>query len=113
MPDDEARWLRLDRRAGETLRTALERTLREAIVSGALRPGVRLPSTRGLAAHLGISRGVITEAYEQMEAQGFLVARTKSVPVVADVASPPPPTPPQSQPATTPRYDLTPTTPDV
>src|SRR6266496_1193717 len=92
MRDDEARWLRLEGREGETLRAAVERMLREAIVSGALRPGVRLPSSRGLAAHLGVSRGVATEAYGQLAAQGFLVGRTKSVPVVAHVASSAPPT---------------------
>jgi len=113
MRDDEARWLRLERRAGETLRAAVERMLREAIVSGALRPGVRLPSSRGLAAHLGISRGVTTEAYAQLAGQGFLVGRTKSVPVVAHVASSPPPTIPRKAEPRRPRFDLTPTTPDV
>ena len=87
MRDDEARWLGLDRRAGETLRTAVERMFREAVVSGALRPGVRLPSSRGLASHLGVSRGVTSEAYGQLAAQRFLVSRPKSVPVVADVAA--------------------------
>src|SRR5439155_13251041 len=95
MRDDEARWLHLERRAGETLRAAVERMLREAIRSGALRPGVRLPSSRGLAAQLGVSRGVASEAYGQLAAQGFLVSRTKSVPVVAYVASSPPPTRPR------------------
>jgi GntR family transcriptional regulator / MocR family aminotransferase len=113
MRDDEARWLRLERRAGETLRTAVERMLREAIVSGALRPGVRLPSSRGLAAHFGISRGVASEAYGQLAAQGFLVSRTKSVPVVANVASSPAPTIPRRVEPSRPRFDLTPTTPDV
>jgi GntR family transcriptional regulator / MocR family aminotransferase len=110
---DEARWLRLERRAGETLRSEVERMLREAIVSGALRPGVRLPSSRGLAAHLGVSRGVTTEAYDQLTAQGFLVSRTKSVPVVADVASSSPPTVTRRVEPRPPRFDLTPTTPDV
>jgi GntR family transcriptional regulator / MocR family aminotransferase len=113
MRNEEARWLSLERRPGETLRAAVERVLREAITSGALRPGVRLPSSRGLAAHLGISRGVATEAYGQLEAQGFLVSRTKSVPVVADVASTPPPAVSPSVAPNAPRFDLTPTTPDV
>jgi len=113
MRDDEARWLRLEGREGETLRAAVERMLREAIVSGALRPGVRLPSSRGLAAHLGVSRGVATEAYGQLAAQGFLVGRTKSVPVVAHVASSAPPTIARRVEPPRPRFDLTPTTPDV
>jgi GntR family transcriptional regulator / MocR family aminotransferase len=111
--EDEARWLRIEQRRGETLRAAVERMLREAIRSGALRPGVRLPSSRGLAAQLGVSRGVASEAYGQLAAQGFLVSRTKSVPVVAYVASSPPPTRLRRVLPPAPRFDLTPTTPDV
>ena len=66
MRTDEARWLRLEPQPGETLRSALERTLRDAIRGGVLRPGVRLPSSRALAAQLGISRGVASDAYEQL-----------------------------------------------
>lgn len=113
MPNEEARWLRLERRDGETLMVAAERALLEAIRSGALRPGVRLPSSRALAAQLGVSRGVASEAYAQLAAQGYLVVRTKSAPVVASVASPPPPARPPVEPAPAPRFDLTPTTPDV
>ena len=55
----------LQPRPRETLRVALERSLREAIRAGALRPGVPLPSSRTLAASLGVSRGVVTDAYDQ------------------------------------------------
>src|SRR5712692_264096 len=113
MDFDEARWLRLEPRPGETLRTAVERTLREAIVAGALRSGVRLPSSRALAAELGLSRGVTSEAYAQLAAQGFLINRSRAAPVVAQVAlrtGAAKPLVPTSKP---PRYDLTPTTPDV
>jgi GntR family transcriptional regulator/MocR family aminotransferase len=113
MEFDEARWLSLDRRDGETLRAALGRALREAILTGALRSGVRLPASRALAQQLGVSRGVVTDVYGQLEAQGFVVSRAREAPVVASVQGPrvvraepeledPPP-----------RYDLTPTTPDV
>ena len=104
----------LSPRPGETLRRALERTLREAISIGVLRDGTRLPSSRALASVLGVSRGVVTDAYAQLEAQGFLTIAPRSVPVVA--ASPAAPARAQrEQPATArqPRYDLTPTTPDV
>src|SRR6266540_2846752 len=113
MDTDESRWLKLERRPRETLRAALERTLRQAILSGALRPGVRLPSSRLLAAQFQVSRGVATEAYAQLVAQGFVVARTKAAPVVADLAPPAhaaQPRPPAPRP---PRYDFSPTTPDV
>jgi GntR family transcriptional regulator/MocR family aminotransferase len=110
---DEARWLSLDRRDGETLRAALERSLRDAIASGALRNGVRLPGSRVLAEALGVSRGVVSDAYGQLDAQGFLETRARSAPVVA--ATPVRIHRRRSVEPTelTPRYDLTPTTPDV
>jgi GntR family transcriptional regulator/MocR family aminotransferase len=114
MDVDEARWLTLERRPGETLRAGLERELRDAILAGALREGVRLPGSRALAEALGVSRGVVSDAYGQLEAQGFLVSRSRAAPVVAprpsraDAARPTP-----ARPVRPPRYDLTPTTPDV
>lgn len=51
---------------------ALQEALREAVRSGRLVPGTRLPSSRDLAADLGVSRGLITEAYEQLTAEGYL-----------------------------------------
>ncbi|MGW7659056.1 MocR-like pyridoxine biosynthesis transcription factor PdxR, partial [Streptomyces sp. NPDC054756] len=56
------------RARGRSLREAL----REAVRSGRLAPGTRLPSSRDLAADLGVSRGLITEAYEQLTAEGYL-----------------------------------------
>jgi GntR family transcriptional regulator / MocR family aminotransferase len=110
---DEARWLRVERRPRETLRTAVERTLREAIVDGALRPGVRLPSSRTLATQLGVSRGVTTEAYGQLVAQGFLLSRPRVAPVVAEVATRAREAERPVESPRAPRYDLTPNTPDV
>ncbi|WP_067178682.1 aminotransferase-like domain-containing protein [Microtetraspora niveoalba] len=49
--------------------------LREAIRSGRLGRGARLPASRDLARDLGLSRGVVVEAYEQLVAEGFLDAR--------------------------------------
>ncbi|KDN75216.1 GntR family transcriptional regulator [Streptomyces olindensis] len=51
---------------------ALQAALREAVRSGRLAPGTRLPSSRDLAADLGVSRGLVTEAYEQLTAEGYL-----------------------------------------
>ncbi len=42
--------------------------------SGRLAAGTRLPSSRALAAELGISRGVVLEAYTQLIAEGYLTA---------------------------------------
>lgn len=51
---------------------ALQAALREAVRSGRLVPGTRLPSSRALAGDLGVSRGLVTEAYEQLTAEGYL-----------------------------------------
>ena len=57
------------------LRRRLERELRKAVQTGRLLPGTALPSTRALAAQLGVSRGVVVEAYGQLVAEGYLSAR--------------------------------------
>jgi GntR family transcriptional regulator / MocR family aminotransferase len=74
------------REPGVTLRAQLERHLREAVRSGRLRPGSALPSTRALAEQLGIARGVVVEAYDQLVAEGYLVARQGAATRVADAA---------------------------
>ncbi|MEV3860013.1 PLP-dependent aminotransferase family protein [Streptomyces sp. NPDC050095] len=51
---------------------ALQEALRDAVRAGRLAPGTRLPSSRDLAGDLGVSRGLITEAYEQLTAEGYL-----------------------------------------
>jgi GntR family transcriptional regulator / MocR family aminotransferase len=113
MAVDGSSWLELDRRPRETLRAAVERAVRDAIRGGALRPGVRLPSSRALAAELGVSRGVTTEAYRQLEAQGFLVVGTKAAPRVARVTRRLAPSVRSHPTPRRPRYDFVPTTPDV
>jgi GntR family transcriptional regulator/MocR family aminotransferase len=67
----------LDRGTGQLARQ-LARGLRAAIARGELQPGERLPSTRTLAASLGLSRGTVSEAFEQLVAEGCLQARTGS-----------------------------------
>jgi len=64
----------------------IARGLRDAIRSGRLRPGERLPATRELARDLGLSRGVVVEAYEQLVAEGFLVSRVGAGTRVAPLA---------------------------
>ncbi len=59
-------------------RTQLENGLRQAIRAGRLRPESRLPSSRALAAELGVSRRLVVEAYEQLAAEGYLLARRGS-----------------------------------
>jgi GntR family transcriptional regulator / MocR family aminotransferase len=66
-------------------RAGLERALRAAIRDGRLAPGVRLPATRALAGELGVARGTVTAAYDQLVAEGYLSARHGAGTVVADV----------------------------
>ncbi|TIP77747.1 MAG: winged helix-turn-helix transcriptional regulator, partial [Mesorhizobium sp.] len=58
---------------------------RDAIAKGELKPGERLPSTRALSATLGIARGTIVEAFDQLYAEGYLQTRARSGTVVANV----------------------------
>ncbi|MFE9425363.1 PLP-dependent aminotransferase family protein [Kitasatospora sp. NPDC006697] len=97
--------------AGEGARAALERSLREAVRSGRLATGTPLPATRALAGELGLSRGTVTAAYEQLAAEGYLIARHGSGTRVADVARPERRAG-RGEPAR-PRHDLRPGTPDV
>lgn len=71
-------------------RVLVYRTLLEAIRSGALPPGARLPSARQLAAEWGYARGAIDEAFEQLQAEGLLERHTGDGSYVAAA----PPTPP-------------------
>ena len=64
----------LDRDARVSLPVQVAARLRAAIDVGALRPGEVVPSTRSLAARLGVARGVIVAAYEQLIAEGYLAA---------------------------------------
>jgi GntR family transcriptional regulator / MocR family aminotransferase len=61
--------------------------LRDAIVNGDLAPGSALPPTRQLAAEYGLSRSTIVVAYEQLQAEGLLRARTGAGTFVADVVA--------------------------
>jgi GntR family transcriptional regulator / MocR family aminotransferase len=70
-------------RRGESLYRQVYLRLREAILSGTLRGGEKLPSTRDLAEQLGISRTVVLVAYDQLLAEGFAEGRAGSGTYVA------------------------------
>src|SRR4051794_19333645 len=72
----------IDRTSSEPLRRQLEARIRAAIGDGSLPDGIQLPSSRALAEQLGVSRGVVVDAYEQLTAQGHLLSRPRRVPVV-------------------------------
>jgi GntR family transcriptional regulator / MocR family aminotransferase len=79
--------LALRRGGAAALHEQLEQQLREQVRSGRLQPGARLPSSRALAAELGISRGVVLEAYAQLTAEGYLTASQGAPTRVALLAS--------------------------
>jgi GntR family transcriptional regulator / MocR family aminotransferase len=102
--------------AGHRIRAGLEAALREAVQTGRLAPGTRLPSSRTLAADLGIARNTVAEVYAQLGAEGWLTARQGSGTRVASTAvvSPGPAAgirPPLGARAA--RYDLRPGSPDL
>lgn len=76
----------LDRSAGQLARQ-LSRRLREAIQRADLKPGELLPSTRHLANSLGVSRGIVLEAFEQLIAEGYLQAQAGAGTTVATALS--------------------------
>jgi GntR family transcriptional regulator/MocR family aminotransferase len=69
--------------------------LRRAVADGRLPVGGRLPATRVLAADLGVSRGVVVEAYQRMVEDGHVAGRGRAgtVVVAAPAAAPAPPGP--------------------
>jgi GntR family transcriptional regulator/MocR family aminotransferase len=86
----------LDRQGEVPLHEQIERSIRENVRAGRLAAGSRLPSSRSLAAELGISRGVVSEAYGQLAAEGYLLARQGAPVRVAHTvraAAPPAPSP--------------------
>ena len=68
----------LERNAGRTLQEQIYSSIRQCIVDGRVAVDQRLPSTRALAAELGVSRNTALLALEQLRAEGYLVARRGS-----------------------------------
>ena len=76
--------LSVDRNVGVPIHRQIYDGVRVAILEGRIRPGQRLPSSRGLAADLGVSRLPVLTAYEQLLHEGYLVGRTGSGTFVSD-----------------------------
>jgi GntR family transcriptional regulator/MocR family aminotransferase len=64
--------LDLDRRSGTPLHRQLYDQIREAVLTGRLAPGARLPSSRTLASELGCSRNTAVTAFDQLLSEGYL-----------------------------------------
>jgi GntR family transcriptional regulator/MocR family aminotransferase len=68
----------LDNELEGTLQNRLKRQVVEGILSGRFMPGERMPSSRALARHLGVSRITVTLAYTDLVADDYLVAQGRS-----------------------------------
>ena len=78
----------LDHNARIPLHRQIETSLRDSIRGGRLPRGSSLPPSRVLAADLGVSRGVVVEAYQQLSSEGYLASRTGGATRVAAGPSP-------------------------
>ncbi len=81
-----------------TLQAQIQEIVAAGILSGRFRPGDRMPSSRRLARHLGISRITVTLAYNELVADDYLTTRPRSgyyvsdnAPTAPDLPAPPPP----------------------
>src|SRR5438445_1233294 len=68
------------------MRRSLQEALRSAIQSGELAAGSRLPASRVLAAEMAVSRGVVTDTYDQLASEGYLQVAARYAPIVPAVA---------------------------
>ena len=75
----------LDRESPAPLRAQLEDAICAAITGGGAPPGTKLPASRTLAEALHVSRGVVTEAYAQIAAEGWIEIRRGAAPIVRAV----------------------------
>ncbi|MDQ0992604.1 PLP-dependent aminotransferase family protein [Streptomyces sp. V3I7] len=111
--------LHVEPSAAGGLRRGLTDALRDAVRTGRLAAGTRLPSSRSLAADLGIARNTVAEAYADLVAEGWLTARQGSgTRVATGVATAPTgrrekAAPPRRRVSDRPAYDLKPGTPDL
>jgi GntR family transcriptional regulator/MocR family aminotransferase len=78
----------LDPTSGVPVSRQIYRRIREAILTGQLGAGVRLPSSRALAAELGVSRSTTLAAYERLRDEGYLDGRVGSGTTVASLDIP-------------------------
>src|SRR5262245_21036331 len=75
----------LDRRSGAPLQAQLSRSLREAILSGRLAAGTRLPASRVLARELSVARNTVVAVFEELVGEGYLEARVGAGTCVAAI----------------------------
>lgn len=79
-------WLaaQLDKASAEPVYRQLLQLMQQAILTGQLAPGTKLPSSRLLAVDLGIARNTVLHVYDQLSAEGYVISTTGSGTYVAD-----------------------------
>lgn len=80
----------LDQDAEGTLQVRIQQMIAQGILSGRYRRGEKLPSTRKLALHLGVSRITVTLAYTELQAMDYLASKGRSGFYVSKTAPKPP-----------------------
>lgn len=65
----------LDGHSGHPMYEQIYEFIRNEIQNGKIRAGEKLPSTRALAKHLGVSRSTVDLAYEQLLAEGYMISQ--------------------------------------
>lgn len=85
----------LDPDSEGTLRARIQQKVAQGILAGRFRPGERLPSSRRMAQHLGVSRITVTLAYTELVADDYLTSRGRSGYFVSQNAPEPPAFPAQ------------------
>jgi GntR family transcriptional regulator / MocR family aminotransferase len=99
----------VDLRGEGALNERVYRSLRQSILAGRLAQGVRLPSTRALAADLGVSRKAVALAFMRLGDEGYVEGRVGSGTFVAATipdAAPPPSHRKRAAPTEPPRLEL-------
>ena len=91
----------LDTDAEGTLQARIQQMVAQGILAGRFRPGERLPSSRRMAQHLGVSRITVTLAYTELVADDYLTSKGRSGYFVSENAPEPPAFPVQQPPNST------------
>lgn len=79
-------YIQINKKSEMTLTKQVYQTIKTQILTGELKPKEKLTSTRMLARELQLSRNVVIEAYEQLLAEGYIVAIESSGTYVMDGA---------------------------
>ena len=75
----------IDQDSSVSIGQQLYDSLRHLVIAGKVQAGEKLPSSRGLAEQLGVSRPTVSDCYDQLISEGYLEARHGSGTYVATV----------------------------